>query len=223
MSKLVLSVQSFLKFKGFDPGDLDGVEGPNTSSAWNAFLDSQDTHPEIKTQPASNGDVPATSTSQSGYTFDFNSFFEFLMEWEWRYYENDPADPGGATKFGIDQRSHPNVNIRALTEADAKAIYWQEWNAQDVGEFPCPLRQVYFNYCVNTGQGRAVKLVQKALGITQDGGLGLTTKAAIANCEPKKTALAMIDAADDFYRSLNKPKFLKGWLNRNHALRFIIS
>lgn len=36
---------------------------------------------------------------------------------------NDPADPGGLTKYGISQRAHPTVNISALTENDAIEIY----------------------------------------------------------------------------------------------------
>jgi len=39
----------------------------------------------------------------------------WLFKWEGTYYEDDKDDPGGATKFGIDQRSHPHVDIRNLT------------------------------------------------------------------------------------------------------------
>jgi hypothetical protein len=39
MSKLILSVQAFLQSKGYNPGPLDGSEGPQTATAWNAFLD----------------------------------------------------------------------------------------------------------------------------------------------------------------------------------------
>jgi lysozyme family protein len=34
--------------------------------------------------------------------------------------ERDPDDPGGLTKFGIDQRSHPTVDINALRLEQAK-------------------------------------------------------------------------------------------------------
>jgi lysozyme family protein len=152
------------------------------------------------------------------YTSDFNDFFEFLKEWEGTTYEDDPDDPGGATKYGIDQRSHPDVNIKALTEAQAKAIYWHEWTAENAVKFPEPLRQVYFNYCVNTGTSRAAKLIQQALGVTADGKIGPITMAAIAKADPMTLALATIEKGDAFYRALNRPKFLQGWLNRNKAL-----
>ena len=35
----------------------------------------------------------------------------------------DPLDPGGFTRWGLAQRSHPKVNIAALSRADACAIY----------------------------------------------------------------------------------------------------
>ena len=33
-SKLIIDVQTFLKSRGFDPGPLDGVEGPLTEELW---------------------------------------------------------------------------------------------------------------------------------------------------------------------------------------------
>jgi lysozyme family protein len=212
-SKLITDVQTFLKSRGFDPGPLDGVEGPLTLKAWSAFK---------ATMPAVVVPAPAPARVVSQYTEDFNAFFEFLKEWEGTTYENDPADPGGETKYGIDKRSHPTVDIRSLTEESAKKIYWQEWNAQGVADFPVPLRQVYFNYCVNTGQSRAVKLVQQALGLKIDGILGPVTKAAIAKCDHVAVAHKTSDFADSFYRSLNKLRFMRGWLNRNHAMRSLV-
>ena len=41
-SRFVYSVQSFLKWKGINPGPLDGDIGPLTSAAWNLFLDSEE-------------------------------------------------------------------------------------------------------------------------------------------------------------------------------------
>jgi lysozyme family protein len=157
------------------------------------------------------------------YTSDFNAFFEFLKEWEGVDYEDDPDDPGGATKYGIDQRSHPDVNIRNLTESQAKYIYWTEWTSEGAGNFPEPLRQVYFNYCVNTGKSRAAKLIQQALGVTADGIIGPKTMAAIKATDALGLALATIEKGNAFYRALNRPKFLQGWLNRNSALAQLAS
>jgi peptidoglycan hydrolase-like protein with peptidoglycan-binding domain len=41
MSSLVASVQSFLASSGFNPGPVDGIDGPLTEAAWQRFLNSQ--------------------------------------------------------------------------------------------------------------------------------------------------------------------------------------
>ena len=38
-------------------------------------------------------------------------------------YVNNPADPGGETNWGISKRAFPQVDIKALTRDDAKALY----------------------------------------------------------------------------------------------------
>lgn len=132
----------------------------------------------------------------------FERFWPQLIKWEGTRYEHDPDDPGGATKFGIDQRSHPKVDIRNLTEAAAKEIYWQEyWMRNGIGELPCPLGEVHFDTCVNTGAGQAKKFLVRS-----------------------RNAAEYLELRDDFYRGLaaRRPrmkKFLKGWLNRTADLR----
>lgn len=137
------------------------------------------------------------------YTARFEAMWPFIKTWEGTVFENDPDDPGGATKFGIDQRSHPKENIRELTEERAKEIYWQSyWTANKCDAFPYPLGECVFNCAVNCGSGR-VDAIFKA---------------------GAKTADSFLDEQAAFYRRLAvaKPrmqKYLKGWLNRVNALR----
>lgn len=138
----------------------------------------------------------------------FDTFYPFLVKWEAVrdkkgriIVENDPDDPGGATFLGIDQRSHPQVNVYKLTEADARGIYRSEWEARGIDTMAAKLGEVYFNCCVNCGVGRARKI--------------------LAN---NHTASTFLDAQDAFYRALanSRPslsKFLRGWLNRTADLR----
>ena len=78
-------------------------------------------------------------------------------------YVNDPKDPGGETNFGIAKRSHPDVDIKNLTEDKAKLIYKEHyWDKNKVEELPYQLRHIYFDMCVNQGKGRAVKILQRA-------------------------------------------------------------
>ena len=50
-------------------------------------------------------------------------------------YVNDPADPGGETKFGISKAAYPALDIAALTE-DGAILIWDMYNAP---EEPTPL------------------------------------------------------------------------------------
>ena len=38
-------------------------------------------------------------------------------------YVNDPADPGGETRYGISKRAFPQVDVKTLTLQQAKALY----------------------------------------------------------------------------------------------------
>ena len=130
-----------------------------------------------------------------------NKVIPFLWEWEGTVFENDPDDPGGATKYGIDQRSHPNVDIKNLTAEEATDIYWQEWVKDGCEHLPTPLDWLFFDAAVNCGLGRAQKF--------------LTASAR----DPKKFQ----QERSDFYTRLveQKPKlakFKKGWLARVNDL-----
>lgn len=51
-SRLVQSVQSYLKIKGFNPGPLDGIIGDQTVASWNRFLDAEEAAIAEKAKPA---------------------------------------------------------------------------------------------------------------------------------------------------------------------------
>jgi hypothetical protein len=119
-------------------------------------------------------------------------------------YSNTPGDPGGPTKFGIDQRSSPRVNIRQLTYDQAMEIYWnQYWVGHGVEEHAYPLGEAFMNSCVNGGHPD----VWVKLG------------------DAKK----FIEAQEQYYKDLcaywkrkGKPdpyKFLPDWLGRTARLR----
>jgi len=130
-----------------------------------------------------------------------NVIIPWLFRWEGTTYENDPSDDGGATKYGIDQRSHPNVDIKNLTAEEATDIYWNEWVKDGCEHLPSPLDWLFFDACVNCGIGRAQKF--------------LTASAR----DPKKFQ----QERSNFYIRLaeQKPrlaKFKKGWLARVNDL-----
>lgn len=131
----------------------------------------------------------------------------FIFEWEGEVFENDPDDPGGATKFGIDQRAHPNINIRNLTKESAIEIYWKEWLADGCDPMPSPYAQVFFNCAVNMGLGRAREFDKKLPGANWNDFLNL------------QGGYYKHLAFDKDGKPTRYHKFLHGWLNRTTALR----
>lgn len=153
----------------------------------------------------------------------FDDWFEWLMKWEGEVYENDPHDRGGATKYGIDQRSHPDVNIRELTRDQARRIYREDyWTPMRAEQLNWKLAWVLADIAVNNGRTRAVKWLQDFVGTTPDGIFGMKTLNALLQDKPERLAAALLGRREKFYRSIatgTQARFLKGWLNRNNSLR----
>lgn len=156
----------------------------------------------------------------------FGRWLEWILRWEGTTYENDPDDPGGATKFGIDQRSHPGVDIRGLTRERAAGIYWDEyWTRCRAHEMPARVGEVVANIAVNAGHGRASRWLQAAVGAAQDGIIGRRTLALVWQADRDALVETLLDRTEAHYRSIAKgrlAKFLKGWLNRNGSLREMV-
>ena len=79
---------------------------------------------------------------------------------------------------------------------------------------PNALDYLLFDMAVNSGPGRAIKLLQASVGATQDGALGPKTIEAISSWSIRQLIEKFSNAKADFYKSLNNPTFQKGWLNR---------
>ena len=151
-----------------------------------------------------------------------------LIAWEGGL-ADDPADPGGLTKFGISQRSYPELDIRNLTEAEAEAIYRRDWwELHGLAELPDPIGAKLLNAGVNTGMAEAVRCLQRALSaqrtrIAIDGVLGPQTRAA-AGADPDPAALVAETGEElaHYYERLAEEhpalgRFLAGWRRRARA------
>jgi lysozyme family protein len=131
-------------------------------------------------------------------------------------YVNDPRDPGGETKFGISKRAHPDLDIKALTEAEAIALYTaDEWRALACAHLPAGLDLVAFDAGVNSGVLRGARWLQQALKVTADGWIGPATLAAVGG----QPALPVIEAAcaarQNFLHGLRTfATFGRGWSAR---------
>lgn len=160
--------------------------------------------------------------------YSFDQYFEFLIPWEGTVVENVPGDRGGLTRFGIDQRSHPTVNIRALTKAKAKEIYRADyWRAIAGDQLQTRTAWAVMDSAVNCGTKQAVRWLQRALNVPDDGRLGPVTLSAAAASPDGPVAMSVLRQRGDHYLALGKRpqfrKFQKGWLNRNESLRKVLT
>jgi len=138
-------------------------------------------------------------------------------------YVNDPEDPGGETKFGISKRSYPDLDIKNLTAEDAEEIYFRDWWRKYGYDriFDKRVAEKVFNLSVNMGARQAHKLLQGAVVdsggkmIHVDGIIGPRTVEAV-NSHPNLDYLmaALRLFAVSYYVSLNKSRFLAGWVKR---------
>jgi lysozyme family protein len=110
-------------------------------------------------------------------------------------FSNHPADPGGMTMLGVTQRvweewvGHPvgEKEMRALTPEVVAPMYKQKyWDKIRGDDLPSGVDFAVFDCCVNSGSGRAAKILQKVLGLTQDGAIGPQTLLKATNVDSSK-------------------------------------
>lgn len=142
----------------------------------------------------------------------FQLALTFSLRWEGGdKYTNDPADPGGETKFGISKRAYPDVDIKSLTRQEAELIYKRDyWDKIGADKMDKQLAIVCFDSAVNCGVGRVKSWLAE-----------LNEKESQA--EGRRSSTWMIQRRIQYYKTIveKKPalqRFLKGWLNRTNDL-----
>jgi lysozyme family protein len=142
--------------------------------------------------------------------------------------DDDPADHGGRTSRGITQREYdawcsehhwPLGDVWKATDEAVASIYHDEYWNPFCDAMPVGVDYLYFDMAVNAGPHRAAVLLQRALGVNDDGRIGPITRQAIEKADAKKLIASYSVAKEKFYRSLHQPKFLKGWLNRTSQVQ----
>jgi lysozyme family protein len=144
-------------------------------------------------------------------------------------YSNHPSDPGGPTNFGItihDYRKYVKpdataADVRAMTVAQAKAIYrGKYWNVMRCDELPAGIDYCLFDYAVNSGTGRAPKVLQRVLGAAVTGRMDDAT-VRLSHTRAAETLIAAVcDERLQFLQNLRTwPVFGKGWGRRVGEVR----
>ena len=135
-------------------------------------------------------------------------------------YSDDADDPGGKTRYGITE-SVARIygyygDMKEFPLETAKMIYQAEyWYKAKCELYPPPLDLLMFDCAVNQGQETAIKLLQKALGVAQDGVVGNATKRRLQEANiPELCAMFMADRALRYVGTRNFDKFGRGWLKR---------
>ncbi|WP_349368527.1 glycosyl hydrolase 108 family protein [Salinarimonas sp.] len=185
-------------------------------------------------RPADLAPPPAapTTAAQPPTASDADARFErsvtLVLELEGGYVDN-PADPGGATNMGITLdtlrawRHDPSLtaqDVKTLTEAEAKQIYRANyWDVMRCDDLPAGVDLSVFDFGVNAGPSRSVKLLQQLVGATQDGIMGPNTLAAVATKQPVPLIESFADGRLDYYKSLSTySTFGRGWTNRTERV-----
>ena len=145
----------------------------------------------------------------------FDQCFDKLISHEGGYV-NHASDPGGETNYGISKRAYPSLDIKALTLADAKAIYKRDyWDRAQCDKLPPSVAYVLFDAAVNSGIGQAIRFLQRAVNVADDGVIGPMTIAAVTRLDAESVCARYIGQRLEFMTKLTTwDAFSRGWSRR---------
>jgi lysozyme family protein len=158
----------------------------------------------------------------------FNACLAVILQEEGGYSKR-AADRGGATDHGIthavysvwrEEHGFIDQDIRQISSNEVAALYQEKyWIPSGAGNCPLPVDLLVFDCAVNSGPGCAVRTLQKAIGIDDDGVFGPGTRAILATLDPRTVASKFLAIRRAFYLNFaahhpDQQEFLDGWLNR---------
>lgn len=135
-----------------------------------------------------------------------------------------PADPGGATMKGVTLKTYSDWlgrqaskdELRNIPDEHLKTIYkTRYWDAVRGDELPPGVDYVVFDMAVNSGPGRAARMLQAAVGATPDGSIGPKTLASVQAQDPGALIATFQRNRQHFLEALPTfATFGKGWTHR---------
>jgi lysozyme family protein len=145
----------------------------------------------------------------------FETAIEFVLSYEGGY-SNDPADPGGETRWGISKRAYPDLNIKTLTREAAIALYRRDyWERCRCDALPPAIAFLLFDSAVNQGAGKAIRIMQQALGVAADGVIGSATINAASKAKENVAVAEFVARRCAAYAMTpNVQRFGLGWMRR---------
>lgn len=155
-------------------------------------------------------------------------------------YVNDPADRGGATKYGITQvvaRANGYTgDMRDLPLDTAREIYKREYAVKPgFADFPSQVAAELFDTGVNMGTAKATEFLQRAVnalggaGIAVDGKMGPATRGAVnAYLQSRGNAVDIlcktlnclqgVRYVEIVEKNPTQRKFINGWIGNRVTL-----
>ena len=146
---------------------------------------------------------------------NFDLAFDRLMEHEGGYV-NNPADPGGETKYGISKRSYPGEDIKAMTKERAKVIFKRDfWDRVHGDKLHDGVAFQVADFAYHSGPETALRYLQRAVGVADDGHWGPVSQAAAQRASESDTIMRLTAERLDFWTRLsNWAASGKGWARR---------
>jgi len=154
---------------------------------------------------------------------NFEKCLDMLLDDEGGFVDN-PKDPGGMTNLGVTKaawesfvgRASSEKEMRNLTRKSVIPFYEKKyWDAFKCDSLPSGIDYLIFDFAVNTGVGRAVKMLQNVLGLTEDGSIGPITLQNVDISDKIDLISRYSSAKIKHYEDLPTfPEFGKGWLSR---------
>lgn len=153
----------------------------------------------------------------------FDAALSLVLKHEGGYVDH-PKDPGGATNKGITLAAYKSwlgrpvtkQELRAIPDSTVAAIYRSRyWNAVKGDDLPAGVDYAVFDFGVNSGPARAVKMLQGIVGTTQDGKVGPKTLEAINRHGATKAISDLCRARLAWLKTLSTwSTFGRGWERR---------
>lgn len=133
---------------------------------------------------------------------------------------NGSKDLGGETKFGIAKNGDPKLDITNLTLGQARQIYIDRyWNPLRLSELHPEVAAYVFDIAMGSWINKAAKMLQKAVGVLDDGKIGPKTIEKANSMSPQVVIENMKMWRKEYYKENvskipNNKVFLKGWTRR---------
>lgn len=173
---------------------------------------------------------------------DFNTTFQGFILPNEGYFANLSGDIGGETYAGIARNFNPTWEGWPLVDSYVNAkgglskmknneyipglsnvvsdFYLNLWQKNYMDEINDQnVANIFFDFIVNSGSNIAVKHIQKIVGASQDGIMGMQTVNAINSQNPTDLFNAIKTDRASFYTQLSErfPQFFSDWMTRLNA------